>query len=444
MNGRHRRPDQEAEAPPTAEQPRPVPRSSTAVPGTSVVPRRDRAAERARRRAAQRRRLALLLAVVAVLGLTAAGVTYVLNRKESPPPPSRQAGPERQDTLLVQLVGADRVAVASALTGATSETSAASVLLVPSGLLVEVPGGEALPFGETTTLGEADSASAALTDLTGVRVDGSWVLDQQAFAALVDAVGGVQVSVDTEVTREAPDGGQTVVLRAGRQQLSGSQAAAYASFLTENEPEQARLARFDNVLTTSIEKLPADREDIGALLARMPGGEPESTLAADELVDRVHALRTAADAGELVADVLPVTEIDTGADTPLFGLDVSQAAALTRRLFPGALQTAPGGEVLRVLVENGVGTPGLLEVARARLVASGFRYISGGNASDFSADPSVVFVLDGTEQEMRRGYRVAATLGLPRSAVQPLSRGQTVADVIVVLGSDFSPESAAS
>ena len=46
---------------------------------------------------------------------------------------------------------------------------------------------------------------------------------------------------------------------------------------------------------------------------------------------------------------------------------------------------------------------------------------------------------DGTSQSVARGERVAESLGLPASAVQPSDRGQTVADVIVILGEDFAP-----
>jgi len=112
---------------------------------------------------------------------------------------------------------------------------------------------------------------------------------------------------------------------------------------------------------------------------------------------------------------------------------------MMRARFPGSLQQDANGESLRVLVENGVGTPGLVEKARTKLVASGFRFINGGNASPFNADPSGVLVPDGTDKSLERGKKVAAALGLPASSVRPEDRGQSVADVIVILGSDFAP-----
>jgi hypothetical protein len=50
-----------------------------------------------------------------------------------------------------------------------------------------------------------------------------------------------------------------------------------------------------------------------------------------------------------------------------------------------------------------------------------------------------VLVPDGTAKSLERGKKVAAALGLPESSVRPEDRGQSVADVIVILGSDFTP-----
>jgi hypothetical protein len=80
-----------------------------------------------------------------------------------------------------------------------------------------------------------------------------------------------------------------------------------------------------------------------------------------------------------------------------------------------------------------------VEKARTKLVAAGFQFINGGNASPFNADPSSIQVPDGTEKSLARGRQVAAALGLPADSVVPTDRGQTVADVIVLLGSDFTP-----
>ena len=459
MSGKHRKPDPdqldepralpvvepvEPVAPPHVPRaPRPAAPAATdapvraaAAPGPTVVVRRDRGSERRQRKAAGRRRT---LAVVLGTGILAAAVAvYWVTRTDTEPTDPVTAGPAQQQTLLVQVTGGDGVAAANALVGITATENSAAVILVPSRLLVDVAGSGSLPFGETVTLPEPTAPAAALTDLLGVRVDDGWVLTEQGLAGLVDAVGGVQAAVDVDVVTTDAEGTSTIVVPAGSQLLDGESAAAFATYLAEDEPEQARLARFDNVFTAVVAALPREKSGIASAV-QATGLDAESTLGAGELAARLAVLRDSSAAGTLVSDVLPVTEIDPGGALTSYGIDTGQVAAMMRSLLPGALLTDASGEVLRVLVENGVGTPGLVELARAKLVAEGFRFVNGGNAAIFDIAESAVFIADGTAASVRRGEQVAAALGLPPSAVTASNRGQTVADVIVVLGKDFLP-----
>ena len=435
--GRHAGHPSSAPVAPTVPAPA-VPGSAPAAPGRTVVARRDRATARAARRAAARRRILVVGGAVAAVLVLLVGGWLLLRDGGGDDVSTTGGGPPTQKTLLVQVTDEDGTAAASALTGVTPSTGTGAVVLVPSRLLVDVAGTGDIPFGETSTLPEPSAPAQALTDLVGVRVDDSWVLDRAALAALVDAFGGVDAAVDVDVVETDKDGGETVVVEAGNQELKGPAAAAYATYLAEGEPEQARLARFDDVLTGVLQAMPEDRADVVAALDKAGDGS-ESTLDSAALADRLLQLRAAAEEDELVSDVLPVTEIDTGTDTPSYGIDSGQVAAMMRTRFPAALQQDAGGEVLRVLVENGVGTPGLVEKARAKLVDDGFRFVNGGNAASFDFDESAVIIPDGTEKSVARGQRVARSLGLPDSSVTTSDRGQTVADVIVILGKDFAP-----
>jgi hypothetical protein len=108
--------------------------------------------------------------------------------------------------------------------------------------------------------------------------------------------------------------------------------------------------------------------------------------------------------------------------------------------FSGSLPAQRTGGPISVVVQNGVGTPGLAAKARTRLVVAGITYVSGGNAAKFGYAKSVVLVptssgLDG----QRKGQAVARALGLPTSDVALTEQGQTIADVVVILGADFKP-----
>jgi hypothetical protein len=440
MNGRHRRPEPDP-LPEVDVAERlgagPVVRTAPAAPGPTVVARRNRAAERTARRRAARRRWLLGAGGLVVLALVA-GIGWLLLRGDAGDTTTTADPAAQQRTTLVQVTGADGTAAASALVGTTEADGDAVSLLVPSRLLVDVASAGDMPFGEAVTLDEPTASADALTDLLAVSVKDSWVLTTDGLAALVDKVGGVQAAVDRDVVTTDAKGNQTVVVRAGNQKLDGAAAAAYATYLADGEPEQARLARFDDVFTAVAAALPEDRAAVVTVLAGLGAGS-RSTLDSTALADRLLVLQAAATDDSLVSDVLPVKELDTGGTVTDYALDTGQAAATMRSMFPGSLQKDAAGESLRVLVENGVGTPGLVEEARAKLVADGFRFVNGGNSSEFGLAKSVVLVPDGTSQSTARGRRVAESLGLPADAVSPSDRGQTVADVIVILGKDFAP-----
>ena len=90
-----------------------------------------------------------------------------------------------------------------------------------------------------------------------------------------------------------------------------------------------------------------------------------------------------------------------------------------------------------MLVQNGVGTPGLSTKARAKLIAAGLTYQGGGNAARFGYRSSVVLIPDPSDEAVAHGAAVAKALGLPASAVKQSQESQSVADVVVILGSDF-------
>jgi anionic cell wall polymer biosynthesis LytR-Cps2A-Psr (LCP) family protein len=413
------------------------PAAAAAAPGPTVMARQSRSEQRTARRRAQRQRAFVVAGGVVGIVLVAFGI-WLLLRGDGSSGTTGTTRPPTQHATLVQLTGADGTASASALVGTTAADHTAAAVLVPSRLIVDVAGSGDVPFGETTTLGDPAAPAAALTDLLGVRVKDTWTLTPDGLAKLVDAVGGVQAAVDVDVVTTDSKGNQTVVVKAGNQLLKGPAAAAYAGYLADGEPEQARLARFDEVLTGLATKLPADQAGVTTALTAAGAGST-STLDPVQLANRLVVLRSAASKDKLVSDVLPVTELDTGGNDVSYGLDTGQAAAMMRSNFSGTLLQDANGDTVRVAVENGLGTPGLIEQARSKLVDKGFLFVNGGNASPFNNDPSSVQVPDGTDKSIARGREVAAALGLPASSVVPVDRGQTVADVIVILGKDFKP-----
>ncbi len=191
------------------------------------------------------------------------------------------------------------------------------------------------------------------------------------------------------------------------------------------------------MLSAVIGGLPADSGQVTLQLGALGAGSV-STLP-EQLAPFLAGLGSAEQSTSVVHRTLPVRSIDAGGSTPAVGLDVDASTALVSDLLAASVTPQrPGGDV-RVLVQNGVGTPGLGSSARDLLVADGFTYVAGGNAASFGTARSVVLIADATAANRAEGVAVAKALGLPTSALRITARGQSVADVVVILGADYKP-----
>jgi hypothetical protein len=137
--------------------------------------------------------------------------------------------------------------------------------------------------------------------------------------------------------------------------------------------------------------------------------------------------------------VLPVSTIDTGGSAPTFSIKVDEVAALVRAQLADSIPPGRDDGANRVLVLNGVGTPGLGASVATKLRASPFRIVGTRNKQGFGVKESVVVVFDSSEASLAKAREVARLLGLKETAVRIGTQNQSVADVIVVVGTDFTP-----
>ena len=402
---------------------------------------RKRAAEEAAREANEARsrekmrRYGLPALVVIVVLVLILGVVKLVGGGGSHKP-GASAAVRTQRTLLLQLVPAvGDASVGNALTAADSASDNGVFLALPGRLITDVPGRGRTTFDQTSLTADGTIAGQAITDELGVLVDASWVMTQPAMAALIDKVGGVVVDVDVDVTMAQGASTVVVVPKGQAQKLNGAQAVAYASFLAPSEAEQARMTRFTTVWQALLAALPADADSIRNLITGSAGSVstwPPQTLAA-YLAD----LHAAVNANSVAYPPLPTVVVDGAGGRTTYRLDAAKSQALIKQQFAGSLPPVRPGGPVTVLVQNGVGTPGLSEKARAKLIAAGLTYQGGGNAARFGYTSSVVLIKDATLASRQQGAAVATALGLPATAVQQAKQVQSVADVLVILGADF-------
>ncbi|GAC1610655.1 MAG: hypothetical protein NVS3B26_18630 [Mycobacteriales bacterium] len=393
-----------------------------------VVVRSGRRAEL--RRARRRRQRRLLAAVLAVAVVVLAIATYGLTRRNVTPHATIAKQIRTQSTLLLQVQGDNGDAVATALLAHDPAGRTGAVVLVPPQLIVTVPGTGSLQLGRALKTVPPERSRAAVGDLLGVTVDDGWVIDVPSLSSLIDQVGGVVAAVDVPVMAA-----RTIVLNPGNQRLDGRHAVAFLEYLAPGEQEQARLARLQEVIDGLVNALPKATSQVSAVLSRL-GPRSATSTPAPQLASFLVGLAADGRSDALQYDSLPVIPIDPGNGVSSFRVDPDGTRSLVDRLLaqsvpPGARQSGN-----RVLVLNGVGTPGIGEKVRERLVPAGLVFVASRNNASFGIARTRVLVKEATPEAQALGERVAKALGVSVDSVQTAEIG-SIADVVVVVGADF-------
>ncbi len=381
--------------------------------------------------------VAIAVAAIVIISAIAFGVHKVET--------SSHGSTRSQATLLMQVQGSDRTAAASVLLAHNSATKSGVVVLVPPRVISQVCGYGSQNFGDILALpnGPVLSRQTMSMMLNDVTVDGSWVLSEAQLAKLIDVYGGITVDVDTNVVRRTSGGGGQILIPAGtNEHLDGAKAVEYA--LYSSSPQTggpAQLTRLNRVVAALLQVLPTDPTPIAASLRQL-GPSGTSTLGVDKLSTMLAGLASDSRkaAGVFPTD-LPVTPIDAGGLSPSYRIDDSASGVpqLVHNQLADSLPAGANRPRSSVLLLNGVGTPGLVLSACARLSARGYSYAGSGNAANFNNPTSSVVIKSDSDANVALGDAVAKALGLSSGDVVHSTENQDVADVVVILGKDYHP-----
>jgi len=407
---------------------------------TTVQPQSRKQLREQREQQQRRARQRWIITGAAVAGVVVIGVLLVLwlaGRDDDGAAPAEQGRTER--TVTMTLAADGDAATSGALMVFDADNTTAGSVLIQSRLFVEGPTPGGLPFGETVLLGDDAAPGSSLANTLDVVVDDTWQVSDQMLAELVDAADGVLVDVDTDVLAGPAGGQQSIVVPAGDGQLlGGKDAVAFATYLGPDENEEARLARFGQVLDQVVMKLPGDRAGLLAVLDGVNATE-SSTLSSESLTDFLLGYGDIGRTGDASYQSLPVDTLETGGPNPALIVEPAGLERLRAGLLADSQPPDAGGEQITVLVQNGVGTPGLEQDAADLLLAKGYKFFNGGNALEFGREETLILIPDTTSASRTLGEDVAKTLGVPASAVQVSDQGSSIADVIAILGADFKP-----
>lgn len=128
---------------------------------------------------------------------------------------------------------------------------------------------------------------------------------------------------------------------------------------------------------------------------------------------------------------LPVTPIDLGGET-FYEPQKEEIADLLLQWW--GVKVGADDSATRVIIYNGVGTPGIAGIAAQELITQGMHVVETRNADRFDYAKTLVVVQNG---DVEQGELVRKALGVGDVVDQPST--QDVADVIVIIGADYTP-----
>jgi hypothetical protein len=253
------------------------------------------------------------------------------------------------------------------------------VLAVPAEVTINLPGQNLGTLSEAASSGDVDLVEVAVENLLGVSVDTAVLDPLSSLEAIVDGLEGVDVRGNHS---------------------SGDQVVSYLTEIPEGAPVDLAFLRWQDVLDGLIQAAPAHPDALPGTLQDVLTGEPPSLVA------------------------LPVDNIAGGLLRP----DQDALVPLIAEHF--VLTT---GDVIRLVVLNGVGTPGIGQEVAGILVPEGFRLMSSGNANTFDLEETKI-IASGRE-DLDAAERAKELLGT--GEVQLGNQAAGLADVTVVIGRDF-------
>ncbi|MEU3597876.1 LCP family protein [Streptomyces sp. NPDC006798] len=385
-----------------------------------------------RREEARRRGRNRVVALAVVLALTLIGGVGWLWAEGALPgmsdggkKESVSAGAQKREVIVVHLRDTKKKGTSTALLVDNVTTGRGTTVLLPDALSVTDEQGATTTLAKSLESDGAIGTRDAIGTALGARIGGTWRLDTPFLENLVELVGGIDLTTDTDVPGESKNAAP-LVKKGENQTLNGRAAVAYATRLGPGEPETKQLQRFGQVMQGVLKKFPSDAESAIVTVETL-GQLLDPSFTEKDLGASLAELANHAKGGDYATLVLPVR--------PDGRLTEQAAAGIVRDVLGGSVTVPEQGAAVRVGMRDATGKAKTAEAARIALGNAGYTVVDGGSAE--TAGTSTVTYGDDTRKA--EATEVAKTLGLPASAVKK-GTAPSNAEIGIVLGGDYETD----
>ena len=273
---------------------------------------------------------------------------------------------------MVHLHNTKKEGTSTALLVDNVTTKQGTTVLLPNSLSVANDDGTATTLGKSVEDDGSTGTREAIGTLLGAKITGTWRLDTPYLENLVELVGTIDLTTDTDVPG-AKKGEAPLVKKGENQTLNGQAAVAYATYLGPGEAEAKQLQRFGQVMQGVLKKFPNDPK--------------AATVTVETLAQILDPSLPRERPGRLAGASSPSTP--RAATTRRRCCRSSRTARSPTQAADSVVKDVLGGTVTRAGQGRGrrasasrtpPGTPSATEPARIALVNGGYAVVDGGKA----------------------------------------------------------------
>jgi LCP family protein required for cell wall assembly len=355
-------------------------------------------------------------------------------------------GPPRTDTMILLTID--------------PLTKTAGMLNIPRDLWVNIPGFDygrintAYPLGIAYDVpgGGPQQAMDTVESLLGVPIDYYAIIDFSAFEQFIDELGGINVTVSSDISVDPIGKGNTVYLKPGNYLLDGPTALAYARARHTDGGDFDRAVRQQQVILAIRDRI----VELGPtqVAAKIPA-------IYNELAAGIHTNLSLNDAVKLgwLALEIPLDTVQRGAIAPPNAVSFAKSPDGTQdilvpvpdqirlirdQVFASSNMASPGltsgdaranmqAEAASIVVANGTYTEGLAQETQAYLQSQGANVVDTQN-SEYTTYTKII---DYTGNPYTDKYLVDLMKISPYSISLQYDPNSPV-DVLVILGDDWA------
>ncbi len=268
---------------------------------------------------------------------------------------------------------------------------------VPRDMDVILPNGHESKINQALSDGGPAEAQAVISKFLGIPgFDRYVILKINAAKQVIDAIGGIDVTVRQQMDYDDSWGHLHIHFKPGRHHMNGEQAVSYGRFRHDSCGDPCRIERQQQIMRIMVAKLKADKlNDLAHInnLIDVLNRNVDSNLSVQEKLSLANAY-SGLDVKSIKTAQVPYTDTK---DTPFGGnvlvADDGAKRDLVNKLMLGGLRPPDGATLaalpassLKVDVQNGSGQPGSAKRLARQLKSQGFiiGYVGNAGTSDYA------------------------------------------------------------